>query len=195
MNFRDILPGALEVGGTLLSAYGQNEQGDAALEKGIGENALAQFQAEQMRQNANSAVAASQRQVVDVQRQADMIASRALAVASMNGGASDPTVINMIARTAGEAAYRQSIALYQGQDKARALNLQADATEYAGSRAEQAGRETKSASDIGVLSTLIKGGSSLYSKYAGGGPKTDGDTANVIDGGGDAGGLFGSGGM
>lgn len=160
---------AMQVGGTLLSAFGQKQQGSDAATNGVQQQQLANFQAAQMRTNAGEAIASSQRSATDIQRQTDYVASRALAVAAASGGgASDPTVVNLIARAAGEGAYRRSVALYQGTDKARALDAQATATEYGGQLAAERGQETQSASDIGALSTLAKGGASLFSKYAAG---------------------------
>lgn len=165
------LSSMLSVGGTLLSSFGQVQQGASQAEVGRRSLELANFQADQLRRNAGSAIAASQRSAQDIQRNNDYIASRALAVAaSSGGGASDPTVINLIARTAGEGAYRKSLALYQGQDKARALETQADATVYGGEMAMEKGVEVARASNIGATSTLVKGGASLFSKYGMGGP-------------------------
>jgi predicted methyltransferase len=160
---------AMQVGGTLLSAYGQKQSGSDAAATGLQQQQLANYQAAQLRVNAGEAIASSQRSAQDIQRQTDYVASRALAVAAASGGgASDPTVVDLIARAAGEGAYRRSVALYQGEDKARALNAQASATEYGGQLAAEAGGKTQAASDIGAASTLAKGGASLFSKYGAG---------------------------
>jgi hypothetical protein len=171
---------AMSVGGTLLSAVGQQIGGMSHLASGQASVQAAQFQAQQLRQNAGQAVAASQQSAADIQRNTDYITSRALAVAGASGGgASDPTVINLIARTAGESAYRQSLALYQGTDKARQMDLQANATELGGEMALTSAKSVNNASSIGAMSTLMKGGSSLYSRYGGGGPKTDSGTSDA----------------
>lgn len=165
------LGSALGVAGTLLSAMGQVKAGASQAEVGNNARKLAQFQAEQLRQNAGTDVAAAQRSAVDIQRQSDYVASHALAVAAASGGgASDPTVINLIARTAGETAYRKSVALYQGAEAARAANMQADATLYGGELAAAKGKQVAAASDLGAITTLVKGGASLFSKYGMGGP-------------------------
>jgi hypothetical protein len=162
---------AMSVAGTLLSSVGQQMGGMSHLASGQASVQAAQFQAEQLRQNAGQQVAASQQSAADIQRNTDYITSHALAVAGASGGgASDPTVINLIARTAGESAYRQSLALYQGTDKARQMNLQASATELGGQMALTSAKSVNNASNIGAMSTLMKGGASLYSRYGGGGP-------------------------
>ena len=168
------LGATLGVAGTFLSAMGQMQSGASQVELGQHAQQLAQFQAAQLRQNAGTDVAAAQRSAVDIQRQSDYVASHALAVAaSSGGGASDPTVINLIARTAGETAYRKSVALYQGDQAARGANMQADATIYGGEMARAKGAQVGAASDIGAATTLVKGGASLFSKYGMGGPATD----------------------
>lgn len=164
----------LSVAGTVLSAMGQVQAGASQAEVGQHALQLSQFQAAQLRQNAGTDIAAAQRSAVDIQRQSDYVASHALAVAASSGaGASDPTVINMIARTAGETAYRKSVALYQGDQAARGANMQADATTYGGQMAMVKGAQVGAASDIGAATTLLKGGASLFSKYGMGGPAAD----------------------
>lgn len=163
--------GYMQIAGTLLSAYGQQQQAAGAANTGANQLQLARFQAAQMRENAGTAKAAAQRTAADIDRDAQYSASRALAVAAASGGgASDPTVINVIAQTAGEAAYRKSLALYQGADRARSLESQAKATIVGGEMAAS----NASGSSLGALTTLFKGGASLYSKYAGGGPSAGG---------------------
>jgi len=161
----------LKIGGAALDAYGKKKSGSDQAAAGQQQNALAQFQAAQMRVNALDAQASAQIAAHDIQRQQDYATSRALAVAAASGGgASDPTVINLIARTAGEGAYRRSVALYEGKSKAQALNAQADATEYGGSLAVDSGNKSKSAYDLAALTTITKGATSLFSKYGGDGP-------------------------
>lgn len=173
----DWLNTAFEVGSTLLSNYGKKKQGADAAANGRSQEALARYQAAQLRVNALDADASAQISASDIDRQQQYVTSRALAVAaSSGGGASDPTVINLIARTAGEGAYRRAVALYEGKSKAKALNAQADALEYGGSLAAERGSEEQSAANIGAFTTLVKSGASLYSKYGGDGPDSSGAT-------------------
>ena len=171
--------GWMQVGGSLLSAYGQHKSGQDGNASANERLAAAQFTAAQLREKAGLAIASSQRSAEDIGRQNEYVASRALAVAaSSGGGASDPTVINMIARIAGEGAYRRSIALYQGEEKSRSMNMQADAEVMsAQSGVRQAGQNARAA-NIGAMSTLAKSGASLFSKYGGDGPAGE-NTANL----------------
>lgn len=142
-------------------------EGQAAILKGKRSQVASEFEAKQLEQNAGQAIAASQRNAEDVRRQARMISSRALALAaSSGGGASDPTVINLIAKTQAEGAYRRAVALYQGQEKARLLNLQAMTRRVEGEQAMQDAQYAKKASDFSAFASLAKGGASLYSRFA-----------------------------
>jgi hypothetical protein len=106
-----------------------------------------------------------------------MIASTALAhAAASGGGASDPTVVNLIARNAGESAYRQAVALYGGDEAARTMQLQADAREYEGKQAQVNSYANATAQGMGARATLLKGmarEASLYLRFGAGGPKTE----------------------
>lgn len=159
-----------DVGGALFAALSTLQAGNQARK-------AANFQAEQLRQQAGQQQAAAQRQAADIGRQGDMIASTALAhAAASGGGASDPTVINLIARNAGESAYRQAVALYGGDDAARVMQLQADAREYEGKQAQFNGVANAAAQGMGARASLLKGQAreaSLYQRFGAGGPKTE----------------------
>jgi hypothetical protein len=134
--------------------------------------ALGEYQAAQLQQNAGQTMAASQRQAYDIQRQADYLTSRAIAAAAgSGGGANDPTVLNLIARNAGEMAYRKSLALYGGQERARQMGMEAQSKLYEGATV---GARYRSAANISALKTgvtLLGDAQSLNSRFGGGGPK------------------------
>ena len=147
------------------------------LQFGLQAQQAAAFQAIQLRQNAGQAQATAQHQAFDIDRQSQYVASQALAhAAAGGGGASDPTVVNLIARNAGEFAYRKAVALYQGEDKARLLNLQADAKEYEGANTKANSVMVAGAQVIKGGTSLMAGmakGASLYSRFGNGGPQTN----------------------
>ena len=161
-----------DVGAALYSALSQLQAGHQA------RDAL-NYQAQQLKINAGQAQASAQRQAYDIQRQGEIIASNALAhVAASGGGASDPSVVNLIARNAGESAYRQAVALYGGNDEARTMRMQAQGKQYEGQQAMRNGVENAIASGYGARSTLMKGmarDASLLLRFGGDGPKTAGD--------------------
>ncbi len=79
--------------------------------------------------------------------------------------------MNLLARNAGHAAYQKATALYEGQAKARLMNLQASADEYSGQLEMEDAKRTRQAANFAATGTLMKTGASLYSIYAGDGPK------------------------
>ena len=151
---------------TIFNVMGALKGGDAAAESGRRKQMALDAQAQQLDVNADQAVAASQRTAADELRTAGLAKSRALALAAASGGgASDPTIVNLMARLAGEGEYRSGIALYQGQDKARALHDQANMARYSGDVAVSDGNAAKSASQLSAVTNLFSGASSLYGKF------------------------------
>lgn len=163
---------AAQVGGALLG-------GLSHLQFGLQAQQAAEFQAAQLRQNAGQAQASSQRTAMDVDKQAAYTASAALATAAASGGgASDPTVVNLIAKNAGEFAYRKAVALYGGDERARLDNLQAAAKEYEGANVRRNSTTVAAGQLFGADTTLIKGmakGASMFERFGGGGPKLNQD--------------------
>jgi len=170
-------PRSLNRAGTGLQAGGQFMGGVSHIQFGIQSRQAAEFQAAQLRQNANNALASSQRHAEDVDLQAKYIASAALATAAASGGgASDPGVVSIMARNAAEGAYRRSVALYEGEDRARELNLSAAAKEYEGKNVLANSVLVGGAQFVGGGTTLLKGAAkdaSLYQRFGGGGPGMD----------------------
>lgn len=166
------------IGGNLQTGAGFAE-GIAHLMWGIQKQQAAQFQADQLKDNANAAEAAAQRDAAEAARQAQLVMSRSLAVAAASGGgASDPTIVSIIARQAEQGAYNQAAALYQGQSQARVMRLQAKAKEYEGemtalnSAVESVGSFAKAS---GSLVGSQARNASLYQRFGGDGPKIGND--------------------
>jgi hypothetical protein len=107
------------------------------------------------------AVAASQRKAQEELKRSRYIQSDALAKAAASGaGASDPTVVDIISRIAGEGAYRSSLALYEGAEANRAYQIKADNLRYEG----------KAARSAAIVNGLTGFGATFFNKYGGGGP-------------------------
>lgn len=175
--------------GGAVDAFGQATGGISHVMFGIQARQAAQFQAAQLRQNANSAEAASQRSAFDIDRQTQFITSRALAVAAgSGGGASDPSVVRLIARDAGEGAYQKQLALYGGTDRARLDLEQADAKTFEGKTTMLNSAEVGAAAYAGGATNLLKSrakGASLLQRFGGDGPQIGGfnNAAGVGDAG------------
>lgn len=171
----DRAPLNLSAVGGALDAFGQAAGGVSHVMFGIQARQAANFEAAQMRQNGNAAVAASQRSAYEIDRQTQFVTSRALAVAAgSGGGASDPTVVHLIARDAGEGAYQRSLALYAGTDRARLDNMSADAKTFEGKSTFGNSLQVGAAAYAGGAANLLKSqarGASLLQRFGGGGPQ------------------------
>jgi hypothetical protein len=163
---------------TGMQVAGKLEQGDQQAAYGEALQKAAEFEAAQLRDQANEAFAASQRAAWSEERAARYLMSETLArAAASGGGASDPTVINIIARQAQEGAYRQQVALYEGSERAHLLRMQATAREYEGATRAVAGRNAERGSNLAAAASLLGGFSrdaSMLQRFGGDGPSLPG---------------------
>lgn len=144
---------------TVVSAAGTIMSGNAA-------RGAANFEAAQMTQQAGQERAASQRRASEQRRQAGLVNSAVRSRAAASGaGATDPTVLDIEGDNAATGEYNALSALYEGEERARGLEMNAGARRYEGQQARQA-------SLFKAGSTLLSSGSSLFSKYGQGGPDT-----------------------
>lgn len=176
MAISDLLGPSLQIGSTVLSAGSQIARGNAGVGVAARRKAALEFQAQQLETEAGQSKAVGQTQAQDVARQTALVNSTALARAAASGaGASDPTVLAVMARTSSEGAYRQALALYEGEAQARIDNMRAVAARYEGATGVSDANVARGQSNIGAASTLLSGGArtlSMYDKYFSG-PKTD----------------------
>lgn len=161
----------LQGAGTALSVMGNWNKANAYSDIGSQQKAGAELEAQQFEANAKNAIGASQVGAYEQERQGTIAASRALAVAAASGGgASDPTIVNLMARMAGESHYNAMAALYQGQEQARVMTNQAAVARYGGEVSKYASEQASGASKFSALSTALTGAASLYGKYGKGQP-------------------------
>jgi hypothetical protein len=138
----------LTVGGGLLKAYGLFQEGNAAY-------ADKQNQALQYESQIPTVKAISQRAFAETNRQTGLVQSRIISLAAASGAsASDPGVVNLVARQKGYGAYQAALDLYKGEDEARSLQMRANAARYEGDQAQKASR-------IGAVSSLLQTGAML----------------------------------
>lgn len=173
---------AASVGVSLYSANKAGKAADkqAALEEQAGQKRkeAAYFEANVLETNATQAVAVAQRNMMDAQRVAKLAESRATALAAASGGgATSPTALNVISNIAKEGSYNAARALYQGEETARVLRLQAfekrqqgefDMTQ--GSLSGEAARLRGSSQEAQSYANMLSAGGGLYAKYGGRGP-------------------------
>lgn len=152
---------------TVLTAGGQLAKGNAAQVIGARTNQADQFQAAQLVQNAGQEQASAEIGAENQNLATSYIVSQALArAAASGGGASDPTVINNIARIQGAGAYRANVARYEGDTRARSMNLQADALRAQGENAVSDAGFAKDQSRLAGFSTVLSGtAKTMFGKY------------------------------
>lgn len=165
-SYGSLAPALMTLVGSFTQSEGYKAAADAARLVGERKAALDQFQAAQLQVNAGQALAASQRQAADINLATELTLSHAKAMAAASGaGATDPTVVHLVANLAGQGAYKAGIALYEGEDKARSLRMAASAENYQAALDIESGNLKGSAFDTQAKSSLISGGGGLMSKY------------------------------
>lgn len=200
INLAKWAPGLATVASSLLGMEGANTQaegadiagqgallsGSAARLDGYRRRVAAEFQAEQLEQQAGQDIAAAQRVAIEQRRAASLTASRAMAVAGAAGvDASDPSMVRLISTVAGEGYLRAATALYAGTEKARLATMGAAGKRYEGQMAEELGIEQEKAYGLQAagmgrqaeayrlsgMGSLAQGAAGLFAKYGGTGPK------------------------
>lgn len=144
-----------------ITAIGTGTKAGGELGSGIVARNMGDFEQQQANINAGQVQAAAQRTAITDDRRTALLASRAQAVAAASGGgATDPTVTDIMGRIAGEGAYRSQLALYEGADSARSLLLK-------GQLAAAEGRQAQRAGYANAFGTVLKGGATFLDKYGG----------------------------
>lgn len=164
------IPVAMSVGSMIFGSKGASNTGAAARLNAQRQQQADEFEAQQLEIQAGQVVAAGQRGALEEERQARLVQSRAIAVAAASGGSvADPTVINILARSAGEGTYRAGVALYQGEERAREMRMQAVGKRFEGQIAIEGGQARAQAARTQGITSLLSTGASLFTKYGGGG--------------------------
>ncbi len=156
-----------QVMSTVLTAGGQLQRGNAQEAIGQRTNIADQFQAAQLQQNASADIASGQVAAENQNMATGYIVSQAMArAAASGGGASDPTVINNIARIQAEGAYRANVARYSGQVQARTAENQAAADIFAGQTAQSDAEAAKRSAGLSAFATVLSGtAKTMAAKY------------------------------
>lgn len=157
------LPALATAFGSGMKAFGMHQQGQAGVTAAKRRQAAAEFEAKQLEINAGQAKAASQRVAYQRGQDADLALStlRARAAAS-GGGASDPTVLNLQAGLMQQKAYNLAAALYEGNDRARTMRMQAAGKRYEGELGVADAKTAKRSYNFAALTSLASGGASIY---------------------------------
>jgi hypothetical protein len=145
--------------GLVAGVAGSGMANEAAIKAGKQEQAFRRKQATAIRAEA-SQTAWNERE------NKERILSRATALAAASGaGVSDPTMVKILGDLEGEGAYREAVAVYQGEAQARLLEEMGDA-------AKQAGRDKADYYGAQGIASALQGASTLYSQYNTSSPNT-----------------------
>lgn len=186
-NLADLFAPSLQIGATILSAGSQYARGQAGITIAAERQAADAFEARQLEQEAEQSRGVGMRAAQDQTINMEMINSTALARAAASGaGGSDPTVMAVIARTAGAGAYRAQLANFEGEAQARFDLMKASALTYEGKIGVAGAASAATMADIGAGATLLAGaarGASLYDRFYSGPRPSVATTMPQISGG------------
>lgn len=169
MAISDFLPQSLNVASTILNVGSQVAKANSLRTVATRRKEAGDFEAKQQEIAAQESSGIAMRAAQDEILKARLVNSTALARAAASGaGASDPTVMAVLARTAGEGSYRAAVAMYEGEAQARLDRMRAAALRYQGDVGVADAEEAAGATMLGVGSTLLTGGIralSMHDKY------------------------------
>jgi hypothetical protein len=164
--------GAASAGMSIIGAVGQSaaqrQAGEVAYQNALQRQQMANLQASQLEQNAGQAQAAAQRQAIEAKRKGSLLASRMRAVMGASGAGIDN---NLLASLQGEGDYAADTALFNGDEKARAMKNQALLDRWSGNASVWSGENARAAASRAADATLVggiaKGVMSFADRYGG----------------------------
>ena len=160
------LAAAIPYIGTILGVAGKARSAKAARKQGRQLLALRNEQAVDIERQAVEVKAIAQRQAIDEQEKAELLISRAQAVAAASGGsATDQTVLDVMSDIEGEGAYRAAMAMYQGEREAETLRQEAKYTRAGGEISRQESNARARAYEMEAVGTIAQGATTFYDRY------------------------------
>jgi hypothetical protein len=121
---------------------------------GIQANAAAKFEAKQMKAKGDAEFAKSQREGIQHRKEKDLVLSRQRAVAAASGGgASDPSITEIMSKTEQQGEYNAMVDMYNGATARNDLYRSAAVRK----------KEGKSA----LFGSFLKAGSTIFSGFSG----------------------------
>ncbi len=152
--------------GAGISAANTLAGGSYAAQAGQLQQQAANFQAQQLQENAPGEIAAAQRQAIDVNQKANMLRSSAVANAAAGGiNAGTGSTLTNQAQIANKGQQNSLLDLWQGQNRDTGLLNQAQGVQFSGAVDALAGQQAQQAADLNAISTIAGGGASLLRMY------------------------------
>lgn len=150
----------LESLGLIAGLVGTGVSTVGSIAAGAAQEEMLEAQATAAERQANEERAASQREAIQRAREARLVLSKQQNVAAASGaGALDPTILDIMGKTAAQGQYNVSSALYEGEARGAGLEDQAAIDRM---RARQA----KLAGFVDAGSTMLSGISGFSDKWS-----------------------------
>lgn len=159
-----VIGGAVGIGGALKGAQASNAQAQIAATQ-------SEYQAQQLDQQAGQTRASAQRTAIEQRRQAKIAQSNLQA--KTGGGSTDASILGLTGDIAGEGEYNALSALYEGEERARGLEMQASSARGQAGQYRSSGADALAAGNTKAMTGIFSTASSLYGKYGAGGPTTE----------------------
>lgn len=156
---------AASVASTALSFASGMQQASAAKAQGRGIQQQREYEAKVNEVQAGQERAAFQRSAINQRRQAQLVEEKAIAIGAAQGGSVDPSTLNIISDIAQEGDYRVATSLYDGEERARALESSAQIARYEGDAAARAGRSSARSQRFSAFANLAGDAVSFAGKY------------------------------
>lgn len=172
----------LMIAGTVLTAVGTYQQGQAAKKQAMFEADQLESSARQKEAMAIAEQAVSQRKAAEARREGELVMSRAQALGAASGGSSlDESLVAIMQNLEKETDYRKRLSLYEGEAKAQDLKYSAEIDKWSAGVSRQAGKAAAKTGTTMAIGSLLLGataagtseaGKSFLAKYGiGGAPK------------------------
>jgi hypothetical protein len=156
----------LNAAGSVLQAQGTLAGGSYAKQAGDMQQVEANYQADQITQNASQAIASSQRQSLDTAMKTKLAISTARANAGASGvNAAVGSPAEAVGQLAQRGSYLAAMDMFNGKSTATGLLNQAAGVRYSGQIAELSGEEQQDASKLAALGTLAGSAGSMMKQY------------------------------
>lgn len=170
------IPATMMTVGTLMNISGGLGEMKSLKVGAARKMAEGEWNALEAERDAQTAIGISQLQAREQERQGQFIEDRIRVIAAAQGGGSDPSVVNLLGRAAGEKAYRAAVALYEGEDQSRSLRIKAQAIRYQATTEAAAMLDERKAKKRQIIGSTLMMGSSMFGRFGGMGGGTPGNT-------------------
>lgn len=161
-----LIPTVISAIGIGTSASASRKAAKATEKAGKNLQAALDFEAEQFDVAAGQTLAAGQFGAGEIRRQGKIIESDLITTVAAGGGdISDPSIMNLIGRNAGEIQHRAMVEMYAAEDEARTLRARAETARMGGVSALGESKAAASAIRTGGIASAFAQTGSLMAQF------------------------------